>query len=109
MWTLSAVLPYLLLSRHGRFIGVRVDYAHRKQSRNGWLRWRFWLISVIVMALHALFIYLLFAIALARLRVLGMLYVYPLGLAEGVLLAGLVAKVERAITPWLRDKSATAQ
>ena len=109
MWTFTTFLLYLLLSRHGRFIGIRVDYAHRKQSRNGWLRWRFWGISIVAMALHVSFIYLLFAIVLARVRVLGMIYVYPLGFVEGVVLTGLVARIERAITPWLHDKSATTQ
>jgi hypothetical protein len=105
MWTFTAFLLYILLSRHGRFVGVRVDYAHRKLSRDGWRRWRFWVISIIVMALHLLFIYLLFAVVLARVRVLGMIYVYPLALAEGVVLTGLVARIERATTPWLHNKS----
>ena len=108
-WTLTTFLLYLLLNRHGRFIGVRVDYAHRKLSRDSWRRWRFWVISIIVMMLHVLFIYLLFGVVLARVSVLGTMYVYPLGFAEGVLLTGLVARIERAITPWLHSQSATTE
>jgi hypothetical protein len=107
MLTYTAFVFYVLLSRRARFIGVRVDYGHRKLSRDGWRRWRFWVISIIVMALHVLFIYILFAVVLARVTVLGMIYVYPLGLAEGVLLTAVVGRIERATTPWLHDKSMT--
>jgi len=65
--------------------------------RKRWGSWSFWAKWTICLSLHLLFMWFVFALLLARLRVLGMLYVVPFGAVESFVLLAVFSKRRPAL------------
>lgn len=69
--------------------------------RKRWKSWSFWLWWAIYLSLHTALMWVVFAVLLSKVRVLGTLYVVPLGAVETFLLLVLLSK--RDVRRNLRD------
>lgn len=60
--------------------------------RKRWRSWSFWLCWTIYLILHVLLMWILFEYLLARVKILGMLYVVPFAAVEAFVLLVLLSK-----------------
>src|SRR5581483_6860996 len=79
MWTLCTFGPFLVI------------------SRRRWRFWNFWTAWAICLGFHVCAMCVIFARIFARIEVLGMLYVVPLGFLEFIFLLPIIPKVERKL------------
>ena len=68
-------------------------------SRKKLTSWRFWLVWVSFLLLHMLMMWVIFAIILSNILVLGMLFVVPVGFLESLLLINIMSRIENAMAP----------
>lgn len=71
-------------------------------GRTRWKSWRFWTLWTFFALLQLLAMWWLFGRVLPAGFFLGTLYVAPIGFIEGVLLVGLIVRIEHMIDPHLR-------
>jgi hypothetical protein len=73
-------------------------------GRTRWRSWRFWMLCAVFLVLHVFTMWVIFAKVFPNL-VLGTLYVVPPAFVEGILLLGVVVRIERRLSPMRRSKS----
>lgn len=64
-------------------------------GRTRWRSWLFWTLSSLFLFLHVILMWWIFDKLLPGGHVWGTLYVMPLGFVEGIVLVGLIARLEQ--------------
>lgn len=72
-------------------------------GRTRWRSWRFWILWASFLSLHVVAMWWIFDSLLPAGHVWGTLYVMPIGFIEGILLVGLVVRIERMLVPRAQD------
>jgi hypothetical protein len=64
-------------------------------GRTRWRSWKFWLLWVFFLLVHILAMWWIFGRLLPAGHVWGTIYVIPIGFVEGILVLGLLVRIER--------------